>query len=62
MAFHKPIFTEFLCSICGGPEKYSGRNMKEAHSGLGLKEEHWQLVVGKLGGAMKEMGVSEEEI
>jgi hemoglobin len=62
MAFHQKIFTQFLCSLTGGSEKYSGRNMKEAHSGLGLKEEHWQLVVGTLGESMRKMGVQEKEM
>jgi hemoglobin len=62
MAFHQKIFTEFLCSLTGGTEKYSGRNMKEAHCGLALKEQHWQLVIETLGESMKKIGVEEKEI
>ena len=57
MSFHKPIFADFLCSATGGPQKYTGRNMKEAHSGLNLREEHWELVCNTLVETMKEMGV-----
>jgi hemoglobin len=36
MSFHKPVFAEFLCHATGGPEIYTGRDMKAAHSGLNL--------------------------
>ena len=38
MDFHIPMFAEFICQATGGPEKYTGRSMKEAHAGLNLSD------------------------
>jgi hemoglobin len=36
---------EFLCAITGGPCVYKGRDMKTAHTGLGITEDDWQIAV-----------------
>ncbi len=57
MDFHIPMFAEFICQATGGPEKYTGRSMKEAHAGLNLNDGHWDLVCNTLVATLKEMGV-----
>jgi hemoglobin len=36
---------ELLCQITGGPCEYRGRDMKTAHSGLGITRADWDLAV-----------------
>lgn len=53
----------FLTMVFGGPNNYSGRDMRAAHAHLpGLNDEHFDAVVGHLGGTLKELGVSDELI
>ncbi|MFC4006728.1 group 1 truncated hemoglobin [Nonomuraea purpurea] len=33
-----------LCSVLGGPEAYEGRDLADAHRGMGITEEHYARV------------------
>jgi hemoglobin len=35
---------DFLCNETGGPCAYTGRNMKDAHKGLGISERDWNTL------------------
>jgi hemoglobin len=48
-AVQKFQVTLFICEVTGGPYKYSGRSMEEAHKGLGITQEQF----GALGGTVK---------
>ncbi len=37
--------TALMCQVTGGPCKYSGRSMKDAHDHLGINEAQWQAMV-----------------
>src|SRR5262245_5203982 len=37
--------TALVCEVTGGPCKYSGRSMKEAHEHLNINEAQWQAMV-----------------
>jgi hemoglobin len=37
--------TAMVCEATGGPCKYTGRSMKEAHDRLNIKEAEWQTMV-----------------
>lgn len=37
--------TSLVCSVTGGPCKYTGRGMKEAHAHLNITEREWQAMV-----------------
>jgi len=37
--------TALVCQVTGGPEKYAGRSMKEAHVHLHITEKEWQAMV-----------------
>ena len=39
----KYLATEMVCWATGGPQKYSGRSMRESHAHLGITEEEWQV-------------------
>ena len=46
---HKEVLishlTDFLCNATGGPCIYTGQNMKEAHTGLGITNADWDRFV-----------------
>ncbi len=37
----KQLLKDQLCSLTGGPCVYIGRDMKTAHTGLGITDEEW---------------------
>ena len=51
------LVIEQLCEATGGPCKYSGRSMEEAHSGLNLTDADFDAFVQDLKGAMSELKV-----
>ena len=55
----------FLTMAFGGPNEYSGTDMRKAHAPLvekGLNEAHFGAVAGHLQATLAELGVSEELI
>lgn len=55
----------FLTMVTGGPNEYSGKDMRKAHAHLverGLQDEHFDLVVQHLGATLAELGVPAELI
>lgn len=55
----------FLTMVFGGPNNYSGLDMKVGHAHLverGLNDSHFDAVVENLGSTLKDMGVSDELI
>jgi hemoglobin len=47
----------FLTMAFGGPNKYTGKDMREAHKHLKLTEEHFNAVAGHLKGTLEELKV-----
>jgi hemoglobin len=55
----------FLTMVTGGPNSYTGVDMREGHKRLvaaGLDDSHFDAVVENLGATLKELGVPETEI
>lgn len=52
----------FLTMAFGGPNNYSGKDMREAHKHMNLTEEHFNAVAEHLVGTLQELGVSQEDI
>jgi len=52
----------FLTMVFGGPNSYTGKDMREAHKNMSLTEEHFNAVAENLVGTLKELGVAEEDI
>ncbi len=46
----------------GGPSNYLGRNIREAHQHLRIKEEHFQIVAGHLQATLEELNVPEDVV
>src|SRR5262245_2979285 len=53
---------EFVASALGGPERYRGRTMREAHAELGIREKHFTKVAGHLTAALENLGVDDKLI
>jgi hemoglobin len=47
----------FLTYAFGGPNKYTGKNMRAGHARLNLTEEHFNAVMENLGSTLKELKV-----
>lgn len=71
LSTHRWIFSvsirkKFLTFAFGGPNNYSGRGMKAAHSKLvkeyGLNDTHFDAVIENLGATLVELGVPEDLI
>lgn len=55
----------FLTIVFGGPNHYTGRDMREAHKNLvaqGLNDSHVDIVIEHLGQTLRELGVDDERI
>lgn len=52
----------FLTMAFGGPNSYSGKDMREAHKHMDLNETHFDAVVENLAATLSELGVGEAEI
>ncbi|MCM8526035.1 MAG: group 1 truncated hemoglobin [Lentisphaeraceae bacterium] len=53
----------FLTMVLGGPNNYTGKDMREGHKHLkGLNDTHFDAVVENLGATLKELGVTDEDI
>lgn len=53
--------TEFVSQATGGPEKYTGRTMKDSHAGLAITEEEWNATVGELLKSLAKFSVPKKE-
>lgn len=52
---------DFLCNATGGPCIYIGRDMKTAHTGLGITEADWKEGVDSLTATLDKFKVPEKE-
>jgi len=55
----------FLTMAFGGPNNYTGEDMRRGHAHLverGLNDSHFDAVVENLGGTLKELGVADDLI
>jgi hemoglobin len=52
----------FLAYAFGAPLSYSGKNLRAAHSGMNLKEEHFNAVANHLVSTLKELNVAQNLI
>ena len=55
----------FLTFAFGGPNNYSGKNMRDGHAHLlekGLNDSHVDAIIELLAGTLREMGVAEDLI
>jgi len=41
----KYLVTELVCQVTGGPQKYTGKSMKESHANMKITDREWQQFV-----------------
>lgn len=52
----------FITMALGGPNNYTGKDMREAHKNMNLTEAHFNAVAGHLVATLEELGVPQELI
>lgn len=57
----KGLLVDQICEASGGPCKYTGRTMKEAHTGMKVKGEHFDALVEDLVKSLDKFKLGEKE-
>jgi hemoglobin len=52
---------DMLCNVTGGPCVYMGRTMKDAHKGLKISENDWNITAGLLVETLNKFKVAKKE-
>lgn len=55
----------FLTMVFGGPNHYTGKNMRDGHQSLvknGLNDSHVDAIIELLGATLKELGANDADI
>lgn len=55
------LATEFICMGTGGPQQYSGKDMRAAHRGLNISEQEYMAVVDDILAALDKHAVGAQE-
>ena len=50
-----------ICQASGGPCRYTGKNMKDAHAGMGITTGDFNALVEDLSGALDKFKVKDKE-
>ncbi|HEY1758299.1 MAG TPA: group 1 truncated hemoglobin [Bryobacteraceae bacterium] len=50
-----------ICQATGGPCRYTGKNMKDAHAGMGITSADFNALVEDLSGALDKFKVQDKE-
>ena len=57
----KAMLVDQICEASGGPCKYTGKSMKESHTGMNVKDEHFNALVEDLVKSLDKFKVGEKE-
>ena len=57
----KRLLVEQICAGSGGPCIYTGRDMRTAHAGMGVKNRHFNALVQDLGKSLNKFKVPRKE-
>ena len=57
----KAKLVDFLCQKTGGPCKYTGLGMRDAHKGRGIKDKDFAALVEDLGKAFDKVNVAKKD-
>jgi hemoglobin len=61
LASFKKKLVDQICQASGGPCKYTGKDMKTAHQGMGISGDDFNALVEDLVGALNKFNVGEKE-
>lgn len=56
----KMMARQFFCAGAGGPESYTGRDMRTAHKGMNISEQEYIAVMDDIIGAMVKHGLGDD--
>ena len=56
----KRMAVEFFCAGAGGPQTYTGKDMRTAHTGMNISEQEFLAVTGDIVQAMEKHKYDEE--
>lgn len=56
----KKMAAEFFAAGSGGPEAYTGKEMRVAHTGMNISEQEYLAVMDDIVGALDKHGMTEE--
>src|SRR5579864_1050494 len=62
LAHLEQLIVEFVSQATGGPVKYTGRDMKTVHVGMGITESEFNAMAGHLIDTLKKFKVPQKEI
>jgi len=57
----KSSMAEYLCQISGGPCKYNGPSLKDAHKPYGINADQWKVMGGLFIKTLRELNVGKNE-
>lgn len=57
----KYLVTELMGQATGGPQKYTGRPLKETHQGLNISEKEWDAMIADLKTTLDKFEVPKKE-
>jgi hemoglobin len=55
------LMVDQICEATGGPCKYTGKSMKESHTGMKVREEHFTAFIEDLTATLDKFEVGERE-
>lgn len=58
----KYLVTEMVCWASGGPQQYTGRNMKESHAHLKITQDEWDAFLDDFGQTAKKFSIPDQEV
>jgi len=61
LATFKTNLVNLICQGTGGPCKYTGKSMKEAHKGMGITDADFNALVGDLVAALNKFKVKAQD-
>lgn len=53
----KKMAVEFFCAGCGGPEGYTGRDLRVAHTGMNINEQEYMAAMDDIVSALEKNGI-----
>jgi len=53
--------TALVCQVTGGPQKYTGRSMKESHKHMNITEKEWKAMADDFKKTLDKFNVPEKE-
>jgi len=56
----KKMACDFFCAGSGGPETYTGKDMRAAHEGMNISEQEYLAVMDDILGALDKRGIDED--